>query len=99
MLAEVSLLVLCPPPPMFFTSVDGSVDILPDEGMPQAIEVVGDRKSTRLNSSHQIISYAVFCLKKKKKAYWQCSAQSLSQVNRSNDAYDLSCTILTYPMH
>src|SRR5438552_11343745 len=29
----------------------------------------GDRKSTRLNSSHQIISYAVFCLKKKKKTY------------------------------
>src|SRR5438552_8842054 len=29
--------------------------------------VAGDRKSTRLNSSHQIISYAVFCLKKKKK--------------------------------
>src|SRR5258708_31128062 len=27
---------------------------------------VPDRKSTRLNSSHQIISYAVFCLKKKK---------------------------------
>src|SRR5947208_12127266 len=27
----------------------------------------GDRKSTRLNSSHQIISYAVFCLKKKKR--------------------------------
>ena len=26
-----------------------------------------DRKSTRVNSSHQIISYAVFCLKKKKK--------------------------------
>src|SRR5947208_11542401 len=29
--------------------------------------MVQDRKSTRLNSSHQIISYAVFCLKKKKK--------------------------------
>src|SRR5258708_10487499 len=28
--------------------------------------LVRDRKSTRLNSSHQIISYAVFCLKKKK---------------------------------
>src|SRR2546426_8620565 len=28
---------------------------------------VGDRKSTRLNSSHLVISYAVFCLKKKKK--------------------------------
>src|SRR5438309_2500564 len=29
--------------------------------------VFGDRKSTRLNSSHSSISYAVFCLKKKKK--------------------------------
>src|SRR5258708_20406632 len=29
---------------------------------------LSDRKSTRLNSSHQIISYAVFCLKKKNKA-------------------------------
>src|SRR5258708_26316866 len=28
-----------------------------------------DRKSTRLNSSHQIISYAVFCLKKKKNPF------------------------------
>src|SRR3712207_6890340 len=31
------------------------------------IVVIGDRKSTRLNSSHANISYAVFCLKKKKK--------------------------------
>src|SRR5258708_26042368 len=30
-------------------------------------QIDADRKSTRLNSSHQIISYAVFCLKKKKK--------------------------------
>src|SRR2546422_8607913 len=30
-------------------------------------ELEGDRKSTRLNSSHGYISYAVFCLKKKKK--------------------------------
>src|SRR2546427_5466866 len=29
----------------------------------------GDRKSTRLNSSHSQISYAVFCLKKKKRAH------------------------------
>src|SRR5256885_12126479 len=28
--------------------------------------VIGDRKSTRLNSSHLVISYAVFCLKKKR---------------------------------
>src|SRR5256885_13189645 len=30
-------------------------------------EMTTDRKSTRLNSSHLVISYAVFCLKKKKK--------------------------------
>src|SRR5256885_4288293 len=30
-----------------------------------------DRKSTRLNSSHLVISYAVFCLKKKKKKHWR----------------------------
>src|SRR5438034_8830950 len=29
-------------------------------------DLAGDRKSTRLNSSHTVISYAVFCLKKKK---------------------------------
>src|SRR2546429_3704024 len=34
-----------------------------------AIEQDRDRKSTRLNSSHGYISYAVFCLKKKKKRY------------------------------
>src|SRR5258708_11326833 len=32
----------------------------------RARQAEADRKSTRLNSSHQIISYAVFCLKKKK---------------------------------
>src|SRR5438132_9267327 len=31
----------------------------------------GDRKSTRLNSSHTVISYAVFCLKKKKQTHPQ----------------------------
>src|SRR3989454_5714357 len=38
-------------------------------GEPFAVEplVMRDRKSTRLNSSHLVISYAVFCLKKKKK--------------------------------
>src|SRR5690348_17787971 len=34
---------------------------------------VGDRKSTRLNSSHPSISYAVFCLKKKKKKKIACT--------------------------
>src|SRR5688572_31735411 len=36
-------------------------------GEERATFEVGDRKSTRLNSSHSQISYAVFCLKKKKK--------------------------------
>src|SRR2546429_4053349 len=35
---------------------------------------VGDRKSTRLNSSHGYISYAVFCLKKKKKKQTEASS-------------------------
>src|SRR5438132_8663328 len=34
-------------------------------------DLLEDRKSTRLNSSHTVISYAVFCLKKKKKV--QCN--------------------------
>src|SRR2546429_8787333 len=35
-------------------------------------EIRSDRKSTRLNSSHGYISYAVFCLKKKKKNHCRC---------------------------
>src|SRR3989454_5741109 len=35
-----------------------------------ALNSSADRKSTRLNSSHLVISYAVFCLKKKKKINW-----------------------------
>src|SRR6266487_6008432 len=38
-------------------------------GYPDAFAGGLDRKSTRLNSSHPSISYAVFCLKKKKKNY------------------------------
>src|SRR2546426_3548280 len=40
--------------------------LAPDYTVETAVAVV-DRKSTRLNSSHLVISYAVFCLKKKKK--------------------------------
>src|SRR5438067_13633714 len=39
----------------------------PTQGMRQGNDAGTDRKSTRLNSSHVSISYAVFCLKKKKK--------------------------------
>src|SRR5438034_2729859 len=38
------------------------------DGLDKLVVKVRDRKSTRLNSSHTVISYAVFCLKKKKVA-------------------------------
>src|SRR5437773_7634109 len=38
---------------------------------PLTVKIGEDRKSTRLNSSHITISYAVFCLKKKKKLYFK----------------------------
>src|SRR5699024_12180884 len=46
------------------------VDLMPidvESRCLQSLALAGDRKSTRLNSSHVSISYAVFCLKKKKK--------------------------------
>src|SRR5260221_6224513 len=44
-----------------------------------------DRKSTRLNSSHTVISYAVFCLKKKKtsRVYPECSRHWSQQMSRN----------------
>src|SRR2546426_11561240 len=39
--------------------------------LPREPYEAADRKSTRLNSSHLVISYAVFCLKKKKKTHQQ----------------------------
>src|SRR5699024_12425746 len=44
----------------------GRTGPVPVEGPAHVHEVQADRKSTRLNSSHVSISYAVFCLKKKK---------------------------------
>src|SRR2546426_5633223 len=40
----------------------------------------GDRKSTRLNSSHLVISYAVFCLKKKKKNKTTLTSQHAHEI-------------------
>src|SRR3989454_3651074 len=47
-------------------------------------DVDKDRKSTRLNSSHLVISYAVFCLKKKKKLYTKevASRTTISEIQR-----------------
>src|SRR3712207_7467096 len=50
-----------------------------DVGLPLAVDAL-DRKSTRLNSSHANISYAVFCLKKKKQnicVHSQCPSSGL----------------------
>src|SRR5687768_17750512 len=66
---------------VFDIPIDTSTMLPPADGRPaastgpmaprptrrQASRCWGDRKSTRLNSSHGYISYAVFCLKKKKK--------------------------------
>src|SRR2546426_7621422 len=41
----------------------------PERDAAQPAGTASDRKSTRLNSSHLVISYAVFCLKKKKNKY------------------------------
>src|SRR5256885_3471437 len=49
--------------------------------------VVGDRKSTRLNSSHLVISYAVFCLKKKKKHYVKILLNGLDNITCSACAH------------
>src|SRR5947208_10753860 len=46
---------------------NGNGAVLGAQQHPFGLVEARDRKSTRLNSSHQIISYAVFCLKKKKK--------------------------------
>src|SRR5258708_10475081 len=45
-----------------------------------------DRKSTRLNSSHQIISYAVFCLKKKNEIHLFGHQEQFSQVSAPRKA-------------
>src|SRR3712207_8812669 len=73
------------PADVFLTENSPSIDVLDREGLlapldQATLDQVGaqyrpatgnwtDRKSTRLNSSHANISYAVFCLKKKNKTY------------------------------
>src|SRR2546426_7097400 len=51
-----------------------------------------DRKSTRLNSSHLVISYAVFCLKKKKKKQTQ-SNPTLNSTNELRRSLHTPCRL------
>src|SRR2546426_6370110 len=55
-------------------------------GVPRGREraVAPDRKSTRLNSSHLVISYAVFCLKKKKKKIKQSNHLQIDDIRCCN---------------
>src|SRR5690348_17659544 len=51
----------------------------PPPAVGQRVRVRRDRKSTRLNSSHPSISYAVFCLKKKKKTHSETNHYQLNK--------------------
>src|SRR5258708_12424761 len=79
-----------------YTTLFRSVDV-PTCGRRRGVDVVErgarrpgtgagsarDRKSTRLNSSHQIISYAVFCLKKKKQSQHKVRATTTTPPSNS----------------
>src|SRR2546429_1096914 len=55
-----------------------------DEDRPSRGPLAQDRKSTRLNSSHGYISYAVFCLKKKKRLQGETCEDSATRLPRSH---------------
>src|SRR2546421_9328568 len=58
-------LPICPGPDFGRRAVLGGPNPAADRRFPESESEYRDRKSTRLNSSHDQISYAVFCLKKK----------------------------------
>src|SRR5256885_7160384 len=78
----------------------GQLDVLSDQPLEQLLRAGNgrDRKSTRLNSSHLVISYAVFCLKKKKYnskdyiAYVSTNAMKLSTKSPVSNIIPLPCT-------
>src|SRR5256885_9157504 len=60
-------------PRLYLQDEDGKAKVASGDELARRIgELVEDRKSTRLNSSHLVISYAVFCLKKKKYTTQMC---------------------------
>src|SRR5205085_9433808 len=64
-----------------------------------AAEPPSDRKSTRLNSSHSQISYAVFCLKKKKINYIHLLLCSLYTIIHSTHTPDRTTQLTTLTVH
>src|SRR5256885_11046589 len=66
--------------------LEGDVHAHAHVGRQHHGRALGDRKSTRLNSSHLVISYAVFCLKKKKTMN---TTLAFTNADRSADAESL----------
>src|SRR5436305_6961972 len=77
------------------SSADGALQQVRPNGSDQLANAFNvdrkDRKSTRLNSSHVRISYAVFCLKKKKK-----KLNKLLVLNPNNTEYTLPTTLFSH---
>src|ERR1022692_2109727 len=79
----------------------------PDSGLMPSLRLSGyliDRKSTRLNSSHLVISYAVFCLKKKKNSFFSHPSQqpprtalSLHSISRQRSGHQTGSRALGSP--
>src|SRR5437763_13435419 len=68
--------------------IDG-VELAVETTTPACTATTRDRKSTRLNSSHRCISYAVFCLKKKKSPLKATDKQSTSIIPSTNTDCDI----------
>src|SRR2546422_6459998 len=83
-LAPLFLNVLLGVVPRAAAAGHGDGDEKPGHDRPEQHATQGDRKSTRLNSSHGYISYAVFCLKKKKNrtSAAACRAASATSLSR-----------------
>src|SRR5256885_9229286 len=79
--------------PMPLPAVDPALRLKPPAlnetvvpGASRGVFVITDRKSTRLNSSHLVISYAVFCLKKKRtRTPTRTASARLTSHNQVND--------------
>src|SRR5256885_13135571 len=59
------------------------------------VDFMVDRKSTRLNSSHLVISYAVFCLKKKNKTYTSLLCSDPTSILTLTSSLESSCYLRT----
>src|SRR5207248_4089407 len=86
--------------------IEGGVLLPPDHGVAQGraepgCGTGGDRKSTRLNSSHRTISYAVFCLKKKKQIMREAKSNVINILKQhrqqsQNQRFTLLCLAKLY---